>query len=301
MKKVLILMSTYNGSDYIRKQVETILKQKNVETNILIRDDGSNKETIELLKELKKEYADRIDIILGKNIGWKKSFINLLNNANLKYDYYGFSDQDDIWMENKCYNCILKMESDTNTNLIKLCHCNNCSVDENFVPRKEQEYRIDKPKSHKNAFATEYFQGCGMLWNAKAMELIKNTTVNNEDVAHDFWVGLICYLFGEIYFVEEPQFYHIRYTHSESSDGSKNKGRIKRLKNILTNKSMYMNPAKDLLNNFRKELTETDIIFLEKLSLYKKHKLELILDKEFCRNSLLSTIFMKGVIIINKY
>ena len=65
MKKVLILMSTYNGKNYIRKQVESILDQKNVETNILIRDDGSNKETLDILKELKIEYTDRIDIIFG--------------------------------------------------------------------------------------------------------------------------------------------------------------------------------------------------------------------------------------------
>ena len=64
------------------------------------------------------------------------------------------------------------------------------------------------------------------------MDVIKEKDVNNADIAHDFWVGLICYLFGKIYFIKEPQFYHIRYNHSESSDGSKFKGRLNRIKKL---------------------------------------------------------------------
>ena len=41
MKKVLVLLSTYNGEKYVETQVNSVLKQKNVDVDIFIRDDGS--------------------------------------------------------------------------------------------------------------------------------------------------------------------------------------------------------------------------------------------------------------------
>ena len=40
MKKVQVLMSTYNGEKYIKEQVDSILAQKKVEVDLLVRDDG---------------------------------------------------------------------------------------------------------------------------------------------------------------------------------------------------------------------------------------------------------------------
>lgn len=50
MHKVLILMSTYNGREKICNQVKSIMGQKKVESYIYIRDDGSDEETIDILK-----------------------------------------------------------------------------------------------------------------------------------------------------------------------------------------------------------------------------------------------------------
>ena len=102
MYKVLILMSTYNGKNKIRKQVESIIQQKDVDSYICIRDDGSDNETIEVIENLAQEYCGRIFVMKENNVGWKQSFLNLVYEADNIYDYYGFSDQDDI--------CLLIME-----------------------------------------------------------------------------------------------------------------------------------------------------------------------------------------------
>lgn len=41
MKKVLILMATYNGAKYLDEQIQSLIEQKNVQVDILVRDDGS--------------------------------------------------------------------------------------------------------------------------------------------------------------------------------------------------------------------------------------------------------------------
>ena len=91
MYKILILMSTYNGKDKIRKQVESIIHQREVDSYIYIRDDGSDDDTIEVIEDLVKEYRSRIFVKQENNVGWKQSFLQLLYLADNSYDYYGFS------------------------------------------------------------------------------------------------------------------------------------------------------------------------------------------------------------------
>lgn len=302
-KNVLILMSTYNANESLIKQIESIFNQKNVNISLYIRDDGSNSKTKELLNLLSKKYNKKITVVYGDNVGWKKSFLELISSADLTYDYYGFSDQDDIWFEDKVISCIKDMEKDEYDG-IKLCHCNSLSVNERLVERNEQEIRIKEPRTHKNAFAMEYFQGCGMLWNQKAMKLLTKKKISNPNISHDFWVGLICYLFGRVYFINLPKFYHIRYDNSQSSDGSVLKGRIKRIKEILTSNNAYMNPSYDLLKNYDNYLDEKDKIFLKYLKNYKNSlnaKIKVLFDKDFSRNSFSSTLLMKIAILFNKY
>ena len=43
-------MSTYNGGERIRRQIQSIINQKGIETHLLIRDDGSDSETVDVYK-----------------------------------------------------------------------------------------------------------------------------------------------------------------------------------------------------------------------------------------------------------
>lgn len=60
MVTVLVLMSTYNGEAYLTEQVESILKQADVNVKLLVRDDGSTDNTLRILNK----YADRRKIRL---------------------------------------------------------------------------------------------------------------------------------------------------------------------------------------------------------------------------------------------
>lgn len=303
MKSVLILMSTYNGGDKIQRQVESILNQESIEASLLIRDDGSDEYTKSLLREIEEKYNNRIQVNFKMNEGWKLSFMDLIQDAPAIFDYYGFADQDDIWMPDKLISCIQLMEEDDNVG-VKLTHCNSLSVDTNLNPREEQEKRVPCPPNYKAAIATEYFQGCGMVWNKEAMKLLQKYRPKNITLAHDYWVGLICYLFGKIYFCNEPKFYHIRYGNNQSSDGNRWKGRIIRIKNILNKQKAYMNPAEDLIVGFKSVLDNEILTFLTLLSKYRSHKaykLKVLTDREFRRPTLFSTLLFKYSILVNKY
>lgn len=52
--KVLVIMATYNGEKYLQEQLDSILRQKNIQVDILVRDDGSNDKTKKFLSAIQK-------------------------------------------------------------------------------------------------------------------------------------------------------------------------------------------------------------------------------------------------------
>ncbi|OQY16475.1 MAG: hypothetical protein B6I36_10220 [Desulfobacteraceae bacterium 4572_35.1] len=103
--KVLVLLSTYNGSEYIVEQLESILAQYfEGELNVLIRDDGSSDDTLDKIYGLREP---RIEVIHGDNVGIKSSYMTLIELARERpVDYYAFADQDDFWLPSKIQRAV---------------------------------------------------------------------------------------------------------------------------------------------------------------------------------------------------
>ena len=102
--KVACVMGYYNGSKYITDQLQSIINQNQDSFNltIFISDDNSE-ENFPSLDNLDIVETKDLTILyrkLNKNIGYAKNFIYSLNSISAEFDYYCFSDQDDIWFSN---------------------------------------------------------------------------------------------------------------------------------------------------------------------------------------------------------
>ncbi|OLS37821.1 glycosyltransferase [Bacillus sp. MRMR6] len=94
---ISVCMATYNGEDFVIRQLESVIKQLSVDDQIVVVDDNSTDKTVELIK---KTYGSRIEIFINKqNAGAIKSFEKAISLA--KGDILFLCDQDDIWEENK--------------------------------------------------------------------------------------------------------------------------------------------------------------------------------------------------------
>jgi rhamnosyltransferase len=94
-----ILMCTYNGEDFIEQQIQSILDQTYTDFRLVIVDDISSDRTVEIIKRMAL-LEKRIEFYQNKkNLGYFNNFLSSLNYV--KSDYLFFSDQDDIWVENK--------------------------------------------------------------------------------------------------------------------------------------------------------------------------------------------------------
>lgn len=99
--KVHILLSTYNGERFLSEQIDSIRRQTFRDWTLLIRDDGSSDGTRRLIEEYcqKDERISFINPDDRTNLGVIRSFHALLQYE--RADYYFFSDQDDVWLEQK--------------------------------------------------------------------------------------------------------------------------------------------------------------------------------------------------------
>jgi rhamnosyltransferase len=118
MKNVLVVLATFNGEKYIEEQIRTILNQVNVNVSILVYDDMSNDNTVNIIKQLSDT---RITVFQNSiNSGSPaKNFLNALMNLEdsliEKYNYISLSDQDDIWFDSKLSEAIKKIEIENST------------------------------------------------------------------------------------------------------------------------------------------------------------------------------------------
>lgn len=168
MKKVLVLLSTYNGERYLCEQIDSLYSQKDVEIHILVRDDNSSDKTMSILQSY-KEAKGRMTILTGDNVGPACSFYNLINHAYQKmekYDYYAFSDQDDIWYDNKL--SIAVTELDKNINNIKFYYSNFDIIDSNGV--RFSKGTIGSNNSYKTILFRNPCIGCSQVFSYGLLE-----------------------------------------------------------------------------------------------------------------------------------
>ncbi len=116
MKKIVVLMATFNGEKYINQQISSILLQKNVEVKLIIRDDGSTDKTVDICKTWVAK-DNRVDLLSGGEptgtpAGNFYKMLMFLYAGSEKCDFIAFADQDDIWEDIKLYAAIEKIGLD---------------------------------------------------------------------------------------------------------------------------------------------------------------------------------------------
>ena len=112
---VAIVMATYNGEKYLKNQIESILKQTYLNWTLYIGDDGSTDSTKTIIDYYAINYTNIVKVDTGtQNLGAKRRFMTLLESVQA--DYYMFSDQDDVWLENKIEISLNKIKSEETAN-----------------------------------------------------------------------------------------------------------------------------------------------------------------------------------------
>ncbi len=109
MKKVSIVMCTYNGEKFLTPQLDSILAQTYPPAEILIQDDGSTDGTCRIIEDYQKRFPVIRLIRNEKNLGYNLNFLTAIARASC--DYIAISDQDDIWEPTKIETLLQMLEA----------------------------------------------------------------------------------------------------------------------------------------------------------------------------------------------
>lgn len=281
MEKIIVLMSTYNGQKYIREQIDSILNQKNVYVELIVRDDGSKDDTITILNEYSEKYSN-FSYYVGENKGPAFSFLDLIKNAP-SAQFYALADQDDVWDDDKLYIGIEALKGIEEVKPL-LYHCNTRIVDKNLKVIRIGKKGV-KIKSKYSALMENRATGCTMIFNNCALDLINKSNPYYVSM-HDSWIYLIVSFFGEVIYDNKP---HMSYRqHGNNVIGASTgktmhlMSKIKRLFEF-DNRPRYR-LTKSFLQMYGKELTNEEYDKARKLVDYRKSfsgKIKLIFDKDF--------------------
>lgn len=305
---VSILMSTYNGADYICEQLDSLYDQVGIMINLFVRDDGSTDNTIKLIEGYRNKFQ-LIQIYKEKNVGATKSYYILSRKVlseNIPCEYYAFCDQDDIWKKDKLIKGILELEQ-MNSNKPLLYYTNLTILDEKGNKKGPLINKNNKSTSKKNGLASIEAYGCTCIFNKRALEKFCDIRNRSEHIYHDNWLYAVCTFLGEIYYDDESRIFY-RQTGLNVS-GEKKEGiwiwwqRIQKLFNLSEEKNVYEDIASELIFCFKNELEEKDVRFLELFSNYrydKKYMIRLLLSGRMKVKSVSKNICIMGRTLLKK-
>lgn len=192
-----ILLSTYNGSRWLREQIDSILGQSYGGWRLLIRDDGSTDDTIAIIDEYVSLYPNKIvRLEESRNIGCVRSYEFLLYASTA--EYIGFADQDDIWLPKKLEHMLKRLmyREKQESSETPIVVCSDLRVVDSELAVIDESFwhmvrlRPDLLQTPQQLGTCNYVTGCAMLFNRRAKEL--SLPFMEHAYMHDAVVALTC-------------------------------------------------------------------------------------------------------------
>lgn len=221
MEKVKVLLATYNGEKYIREQIDSILNQKDILVEIIVGDDGSEDNTLNILK------AKYPSILINKNIpgtgSAAKNFLKIISELDMNevFDYIAFSDQDDIWLPEKM-KAALELLEKSQSNL----YCSNLTKWDTS-DNSYSELKKDFPQKKFDYLFEGGSAGCTYVFTKKFAEelsvFLKNLDSSNWlGFSHDWLVYFFARSRNHKVVIDNNSYIHYR-LHGENVHGHLNK------------------------------------------------------------------------------
>lgn len=202
-------MATYNGSRFIEKQIQSILPQLSYNDELVIVDDCSSDQTVNLIH---KFTDSRIKLWENtRNLGAIKNFEKSITNA--EGDIIFLCDQDDIWCPDKISEFVNIFTQQKEVTLV-ISNLQVIDEDDNLIYDSQliSEFtagmlpNLIKPR----------FRGCALAFRR---EMLNYFLPFPKDIPmHDMWIGLVNEIYGQTFYIDKPLIKYRRHSNNVTSD-----------------------------------------------------------------------------------
>jgi Glycosyltransferases involved in cell wall biogenesis len=254
MKKVSIVLCTYNGELYLREQLDSLVSQSYPVYELIIQDDCSTDNTLNIVKEYIRSYPD-VNIKVYSNtetLGYNRNFMSACQKT--QGDFILPCDQDDIWKPHKVERLIAEMGDDCS-----LIFHNSLlfSGDKNMGKLHTKALPEYSPPIKALLMPQSY--GHQMMFGKEVLPFLKKFQGLN--LSYDYFIYTLCVSLGKIKYLDEALVCWRRHTTAATFSG----------RNISDNKIYgYIRAIRSLFIRSNRQTTEkyfklcTEIDFKDK-------------------------------------
>lgn len=254
---VAVLLSTYNGEQYLSELLDSLLRQDYSNFCIYIRDDGSSDRTVDILNAY-SERNPKISVQTGSNLGCVGSFLDLLKSVDA--DIIMFCDQDDVWLPSKISTAATSLVRNGIDRPI-LFHTDLIVVDENLATTASSFMRqqgLGLPRAH--TLEVLAIQNCVVGCTvAITSALAKIARVGSSDLKtiamHDWWLALLAKTYGHIIFSPKAEILYRQ--HGRNVSGAQKKSFWRRVR------IQFSRSGLERINTYRVRVADQASFFLE--------------------------------------
>lgn len=162
---ISIILSTYNGSKYIKESIESVLKQTYTNFEFIIINDCSTDNVGDLILSYKKNDNRIIYIKNEKNLKLTSSLNKGLKKV--KWKYIARIDDDDIWLKEKLEKQVNFMENNSDYGV---CWTQRIDIDENWKELITHKKIIKNTEIKKIMLFWSQFSHSSILIRKKAID-----------------------------------------------------------------------------------------------------------------------------------
>ena len=186
-RSTAIILGYFDGQSYIADQLQSLLHQTHSAIHIYICDDKSEHPFSLDSFSLDQDKLAKISIgVRLNNIGYTNNFLDALANVPDDFEFFAFSDQDDIWHDDKLERAIAALDAFPPKEPALYCARTEIA-DETCDQILGHSPLFNKPPSFANALVQNIGGGNTMVFNKAAKDLILKFTQGVTVVSHDWW------------------------------------------------------------------------------------------------------------------
>ncbi|HCI53564.1 MAG TPA: glycosyltransferase family 2 protein [Gallionella sp.] len=186
--KISIALATYNGGKYLQEQLDSFSKQSRVPDELVVCDDGSIDNTLDILRKFENQAPFTVRIFENpQNLGYVQNFAKAMSLCS--GDIIFLSDQDDVWYPNKLDVVVRYFQSYPGCLLV----ANDSDLaDENLL---QSGLTISGQLRSSGVTDRQFVNGCGSAISKKFLDIMLPipTMIPN---AHDGWIHDLGYWLG---------------------------------------------------------------------------------------------------------
>lgn len=192
---VSVVLCTYNGARYLCEQLDSILAQDCPILEIIVQDDGSTDDTLDLLKSYRDAHPGLFRLYRNtERLGFCRNFHTAMLRA--RGEFVAISDQDDIWFPQK-----IRRQLET-IGTADIC-LGDYFTDPTYAPPLSD--RVCPSTCFEHQLFYDGMPGHGMLLRA---DFVRSIATWDYTIYYDWWLGVHAFMGHGLVKVDEPLNWH---------------------------------------------------------------------------------------------